>query len=281
MAISNISDTARWVAAFRARESERPDALFRDPFARQLAGARGFELAQQLRGAVQLAWTMAVRTRVLDEMLLEAVHREAVDAVVNLAAGLDTRPLRLQLPRELTWVEADLPGIFDHKEEVLGGAPASCRLERVRVDLADDGARRELLARIGRDFRRAVVLTEGLLVYLPEPAVANLARELHAQPGVAHWMMDLVGDRSLHAVKLLWNSDLAQGNARMQFGPKGGARWFEQFGWRVHREALFADEGARLRRGVANQLWGRVNRFVPQPLRRVLLDGTGLAWLAR
>jgi O-methyltransferase involved in polyketide biosynthesis len=32
-----VADTARWMAAGRAAESERPDALFRDPFARRLA----------------------------------------------------------------------------------------------------------------------------------------------------------------------------------------------------------------------------------------------------
>ncbi|MGD0484992.1 MAG: hypothetical protein ABSB58_10150, partial [Gemmatimonadales bacterium] len=36
--IEHVSDTARWVAVHRAMESERPDALFRDPFARRLAG---------------------------------------------------------------------------------------------------------------------------------------------------------------------------------------------------------------------------------------------------
>ena len=37
----NISDTARWVAVYRAIESERPDAWFRDPLAKRLAGERG------------------------------------------------------------------------------------------------------------------------------------------------------------------------------------------------------------------------------------------------
>jgi O-methyltransferase involved in polyketide biosynthesis len=38
--IRNVSDTALWVATYRALESERPDALFNDPFARRLAGVR-------------------------------------------------------------------------------------------------------------------------------------------------------------------------------------------------------------------------------------------------
>ena len=41
MAIDNISDTARWVAVYRAQETARPDAIFRDPFAERLAGERG------------------------------------------------------------------------------------------------------------------------------------------------------------------------------------------------------------------------------------------------
>jgi O-methyltransferase involved in polyketide biosynthesis len=38
--IRNVSDTALWVAVYRARETDRPDAVFRDPYARRLAGAR-------------------------------------------------------------------------------------------------------------------------------------------------------------------------------------------------------------------------------------------------
>jgi len=39
--IGHVSDTALCVAVYRAEESERPDALFKDPLARRLAGERG------------------------------------------------------------------------------------------------------------------------------------------------------------------------------------------------------------------------------------------------
>jgi O-methyltransferase involved in polyketide biosynthesis len=38
--VRNIADTARWVAWFRAQETLRPDAVFRDPLAARLAGER-------------------------------------------------------------------------------------------------------------------------------------------------------------------------------------------------------------------------------------------------
>jgi O-methyltransferase involved in polyketide biosynthesis len=54
--IRNISDTALWVAVYRARETDRPDAVFRDPFARRLAGERGEQIAQSF-SFVGIDWT--------------------------------------------------------------------------------------------------------------------------------------------------------------------------------------------------------------------------------
>ena len=59
-AIEHISDTARWIATYRAMESERPDALFRDPFARRLGGARGEEIVATLPSGRQSAWALIV-----------------------------------------------------------------------------------------------------------------------------------------------------------------------------------------------------------------------------
>src|SRR5579864_5508536 len=63
-AISHVSDTARWVAVYRAMESERPDALFRDPFARRLAGAKGAAIVREMPSGAAVAWAMIVRTKV-------------------------------------------------------------------------------------------------------------------------------------------------------------------------------------------------------------------------
>src|SRR5215471_17122089 len=113
--IRNISDTARWVAVYRARETERPDAVFRDPFARALAGERGEQIARAIPFADEASWSFVARTYLFDRFVTRAVEG-GVDLIVNLAAGLDTRPYRLQLPAALRWVEVDLPEILDYKE---------------------------------------------------------------------------------------------------------------------------------------------------------------------
>jgi O-methyltransferase involved in polyketide biosynthesis len=89
--LQNISDTALWVAQYRAMETRRPDAIFRDPYAEKLAGERGERIVRDMKVA-RMAWPMIVRTAVMDEIILRCVEAGEATAVVNLAAGLDARP---------------------------------------------------------------------------------------------------------------------------------------------------------------------------------------------
>ena len=75
MTIQNVSDTARWVAVYRAMETARPDAIFRDPYAERLAGAEGVTIVNEMKQGRGMAWAMIVRTAVLDEMRMMWVWR--------------------------------------------------------------------------------------------------------------------------------------------------------------------------------------------------------------
>jgi len=61
-----------------------------------------------------------------DQFIAEQCQ-QGVDMVVNLAAGLDTRPYRMALPPALEWVEVDLPGIVSYKEEILASEKPDVR----------------------------------------------------------------------------------------------------------------------------------------------------------
>ena len=76
-AVESISDTALWVAIHRARESERPDALFRDPLARRLAGERGERIAASLAGSDRSEWPWAMRTLLFDRIIAGQVANGA------------------------------------------------------------------------------------------------------------------------------------------------------------------------------------------------------------
>lgn len=250
--IQNISDTARWVAHYRALESDRPDAHFRDPFARRLAGEHGEEIVQTMPQAKATAWAMIVRTCVFDELILRAIKRDGVDAVVNLAAGLDARPYRMDLPPSLRWFEVDLPEILAYKESMLRGEKAVCRLERIRLDLADEAARRDLLGKIGASAKQVLVITEGLLIYLTADQVASLAGDLRAQPSFRWWIIDLISPALLKRLRKAWDRHLSAANSRMHFAPEEGTAFFKKLGWGEAEFRSTWEEARRLNRQMRN-----------------------------
>lgn len=245
--IRNVSDTALWVAVYRARETERPDALFRDLYARRLAGARGEQIATSMPFSDKATWAWVARTVLFDQFIEEQV-RGGVDLVVNLAAGLDARPYRMALPPSLKWVEVDLPGILAYKEEILAGERPACALERVRLDLSDVPARRELFERLGRSARRALVVTEGLLIYLTAEEVGSLARDLAAPASFRSWALDLASPGLLKMIQKDSGTQLSAAGASLKFGPPEGPGFFAPYGWKSVDVRSPLKTAARLKR---------------------------------
>ena len=268
MPIENVSDTARWVAVYRAMETARPDAIFRDPFAERLAGERGRQIVGEMKQGRQMAWAMIVRTAVLDEMILDRIANGGVDTVINLAAGLDTRPWRLPLPPTLQWFDVDLPEMTAYKADAMRGEKPVCRYEAIAADLTSDATRDELLRRLGGVARTALVVTEGLLIYLAPAQVESLARALHAQLSIRWWIADIANPRLLEWMNKSWGKNVAAGNAPFRFAPADSAAFFGSVGWRERIFRSSMEEGHRLKREMRRMwLWRFLSRFAP-PARR-------------
>jgi methyltransferase (TIGR00027 family) len=265
VSIETISDTALWVATYRAMESERPDAIFRDPFARRLAGSRGQAIVDLMKHGRQMAWSMIVRTAVLDEMILDVVKRRGAQLVLNLAAGLDTRPWRLtELPPAIGWIDVDLPDILDYKTEMLKAETPVCRYVAVPADLTDAEARRDLFARVGVEGGDVLVVTEGLLIYLSPEQVSGLARDLYAQACFKWWLTDLINPRLMQWIQKSWGSTLERGNAPFKFAPDEGTDFFKPLGWREAEFRSTGEEARRLNREMSGAwLWRLLSAFYP------------------
>jgi methyltransferase (TIGR00027 family) len=246
-AIRNISDTALWVAVYRAQESERNHPLFRDPYARKLAGERGLQIAAGMKFAQRHSWTYVARTWLVDQ-IIEAEVQHGTDMVINLAAGLDSRPYRMQLPASLRWVEVDLPDMLNYKQDVLAADRPVCGLERVPLDLCDTAGRRELFQRLGSEAKRALVISEGLIIYLERDAVAELARDLSAQPSFRRWATDLTNPALLKMLQKTVGGQLAEAGSPLKFGPREGTAFFENCGWKLVEKHSLLHTAAKLKR---------------------------------
>jgi methyltransferase (TIGR00027 family) len=226
--LRSVSDTALITADMRAKESERRTPLFIDPYAARLAGDRGRRIAPIRRRLVSPGGVVA-RTAVFDEIIVDSIHRYGIGTVLNLGAGLDARPYRLELPTSLLWIEADLPAIIEYKSEKLEGASPRCKLEHRSVDLSDATARQRLVAELGDE--PLLVLSEGLVPYLTEDAAGGLARDLSAFPSVKLWCLDMISAAVLPWANRLGGRTAAAAGIVGGFAPKEGPAYFRQFGW--------------------------------------------------
>jgi methyltransferase (TIGR00027 family) len=234
--ITHVSDTARWTALYRATESARPDALFRDPLAERLAGAQGRAIVANVPWTNRSGWWLVARTKIIDDAIADALAN-GCDRVLNLAAGLDTRPYRLDLPSELRWIEADLPKLLAEKTQLLADQTPRCRLTRTAVDLADPHAREIFFNDALDGATKAFVLTEGLSMYLEAADIAALSDAIK-RPEVAWWMLDF----AFPGLKKQINKNIAgiSENAPFKFAPENGLAFFEDLGWRaVEAESVF------------------------------------------
>jgi O-methyltransferase involved in polyketide biosynthesis len=240
--ITHVADTALWVATYRAIESERPDALFRDPLAGRLAGERGKKIAEKISYRKFMAWLMVVRTVAIDELIKRAIA-EGIDTVVNLGAGLDTRPYRMDLPSSLRWIEIDFPQMIQYKKEKLQSEFPRCRLEHIPADLADVPLRRQIFERIGSEAKKVLLITEGVI----SPGDAELlSRDLFAVPSCYFWIQDYRqgGFRQMTSSKLRRNLK----DSPFRFDVEDSFAFFAKQGWRIFEKRIAADEADRIGR---------------------------------
>jgi methyltransferase (TIGR00027 family) len=244
--INDVSDTAYWIAHYRARESGRPDALFQDPLATLLAGEHGGKIAKRMPLTEMTAWSVAVRTRIIDDFISAAIQA-GVDLVLNLGAGLDTRPYRLNLPANLRWVEVDYGNIIDYKTNLLADQLPHCHLESYRIDLSDLSARRQLFSKLNQEAERILILTEGVLPYLSFDDAACFAADLKNMDKVVNWIVDYHSPESLKfnnrgKVKQLMKK------APFKFLPQDWFGFFANCGWTPQEMRYYSEVGEDLLR---------------------------------
>jgi methyltransferase (TIGR00027 family) len=245
--IHHVSDTALWIAAYRALESGRPDAVFKDRLARKLAGARGFRMVAETPNAEAMAFAMVARTTAIDRLVYHAIERGAT-TVINLGAGLDTRPYRMNLPAALSWIEVDFPDMISYKNTILKDEDPACRLQRLASDLSDDKGRKALFALLGKETNHALIITEGVIGYLANEQAAKLSKDLHDVNSFRHWIMDYSqGWFIKNAMKRKLDKKMLT-HAPLKFSESDPIRFFGRQGWKVEENIFILDEADRLGR---------------------------------
>ncbi|GAA5098697.1 class I SAM-dependent methyltransferase [Nocardia iowensis] len=192
-----------------------------------MAGPSGYEIINAAPKKVRSGLGVIVRTKIIDDLIQDSLARGCT-RVLNLAAGLDTRPYRLDLPAELTWIEADLPRLLTEKEQLLADETPKCRLERHQVDLSDGATMRSFLDSAVVDPAHTLVIAEGLIQYLEDEQVNELAAALRAA-NVAWWIVDVMNTTMQTGMEKSYGTMFE--NAPFRFVSDDPIAYLEERGW--------------------------------------------------
>jgi methyltransferase (TIGR00027 family) len=182
---------------------------------------------------------LACRKRFIGDKLTEAV--DAIDAVVILGAGLDTRAYRLNRRVRKPVFEVDLPVNIARKAKtvrrVLGELPLSVRL--VALDFEQDDLLTALAEHGYLTDYRVFFIWEGVTQYLTEDAVRTTLEGLRpTAPGsrmvFTYVRRDFIDGTNLYGSRTLYRS-VRKRNQLWHFGiqPQEVAAFLEEYGWRL------------------------------------------------
>lgn len=274
MEIQHVSDTALMVAAARALESARDGAIICDPYAHLLAGERGMSLATA-RGQEWMRIGISIRTHFIDEMLHAAIAERGIETVVNLGAGLDTRPWRMDLPSTLRWIEVDFQPILEYKRNALAGERPKCSRETVYADLANPADRDRVYAVVGGG--PALMVTEGLLMYLPADTVDALAREAPLRTGIREWLFDIASADLMRAAHNQGLDQIEKVRAKDHLTGSEITDAARRAGWRLVRHMSYARDSGPL----VQRILGRLPQVSPEMANPPSDDPSGVYLFAR
>lgn len=262
-----VSYTAQWMAAARALESEREDALYIDPLARALAAPKGFELIDRYEGGGLLPF-ISIRTKFLDDNIATLLADGTIQQVVLIAAGMDTRAYRLDWPDGTEVYEVDHGPLIEEKRDRLDRLGARPRTDRREVSADLTGTWLPDLERAGFDPTRPTLwIAEALTFFLTEEQVAALLRLLASASAPGSFLaFDILGRALLRSpFSKSFLDKLAADGTPWVFGTDEPEKFVNAHGWKVRDLKEPGQPGAgegrwpyevqpRDRRG-ANRLW--------------------------
>ena len=160
----------------RALDSRLPDPFLGDTLSDEIVARTGYQLDRfpQLATAVldqrSKVFDVAVRTKLMDQMVRDFVHREPRAVVLDLGAGLDCRCARVDPPPSVDWYDIDYPEVIDLRRKVL---PHLANAHDVGADLTGP----DWLRDIPGD-RPASIIADGLMLFLTQDDLVSILRRL-------------------------------------------------------------------------------------------------------
>ncbi len=167
--LSPIEQTAFLTEYARALDSQWVRPILGDTLAHAVVGKIDYDFAG-LGVQTSVVCQTALRAKMLDDRVRAFISKHPDAVIVDLGAGLDSGPHRVNPPESVDWYSVDLPGITALRGEVLPARPGA---HLVPVSLAEEHWPDAIPAD-----RPTMLIADGLFAFLTEPLIIAIFRRI-------------------------------------------------------------------------------------------------------
>jgi len=190
--LTGIPITAFFPLYGRAKETNRKNCLFQDPYAVKIMEQIDFDFSIYENMSVtkkkEMLTGIAVRTRILDDYTKEFFSKYPDGLVVNIGCGLDTRFFRLDNGK-INWIDVDLSEIIKLREKLFEKRE---RYKMLAVSVLEPNWLNEIAVKEGK---MVMIIAEGTLMYFEEKEVKALFNQLIAKFQKAILNFEVMGSK--------------------------------------------------------------------------------------
>ena len=140
-----------------------------------------------------LAYFMGMRSAVIDQWLFEKLSEKTESLVLHIGCGLDSRIERVKAPFE-NWFDVDFLDVIDVRKEYFS------ETEKYKM-LGASAAETEWIFKLP-DSENALVVLEGISMYLSEEIIKNLFAAISEKFPNAEIIMDVYTKKAVKASKM-------------------------------------------------------------------------------
>ena len=173
-----------YIPLYGKAKVSRQGIILNDPYAEEIWKEEAFPIRGQ-SGSKWLAYNMAMRARVFDDWTDNLLQQNENALVLHIGCGLDSRYVRTKGFRS-EWIDCDLPDVIEiRKKHFQENATYHMK--------ALDASRPEQIGSLpNRD--AAIVVMEGLSMYLTNSQLHGLLQALDKKYQILHILMDVYTD---------------------------------------------------------------------------------------
>jgi O-methyltransferase involved in polyketide biosynthesis len=170
----------------RAYESRLEHPVLGDRAAAEAVDRIDYDFARMHRAAQPWGnqFLVALRAKQLDIWADEFLRRNPDAVVLHLGCGLDSRAFRLEVPSGVRWFDVDVPEVIALRRRLYTERPGYTMI-------GSSVTEPDLLDQIPAE-RPALIVAEGLIMYLTEAEIRDLLQRLTDRFGTGELLADLL-----------------------------------------------------------------------------------------